>query len=78
MWREGLEKEFKQTFINRSATGLMMVIPFLGLIYVANTFLTTIVIVILSMIVYLEWSGLTHKKNLALDVFFIILFTFSK
>jgi|TARA_B110000263_G_C15304752_1_gene509767 phosphatidate cytidylyltransferase len=75
MWREGLEKEFKQTFINRSATGLMMVIPFLGLIYVANTFLTTIVIVILSMIVYLEWSGLTHKKNLALDVFFIILFT---
>jgi len=75
MWREGLEKEFKQTFINRSATGLMMVIPFLGLIYVANTFLTTIVIVILSMIVYLEWNGLTNKKNLALDVFFIILFT---
>ena len=66
MWREGLEKEFKQTFINRSATGL---------IYVANTFLTTIVIVILSMIVYLEWNGLTNKKNLALDVFFIILFT---
>ena len=74
MWREGLEKEFKQTFINRSATGLMMVIPFLGLIYFANTFLTTIAIVILSIVVYHEWSGLAKKRNLALDASFIILF----
>ena len=74
MWREGLEKEFKTTFINRSITGLMMVIPFLGLIYFADTLLTTIVITAISILIFLEWGGLARKKNLAVDSFSIIIF----
>ena len=74
MWREGLEKEFKTTFINRSITGLMMVIPFFGLIYFADTLLTTIVITAISILIFLEWGGLARKKNLAVDSFSIIIF----
>ena len=74
MWREGLEKEFKTTFINRSITGLMMVIPFFGLIYFANTLLTTVVITAISILIFLEWGGLARKKNLAVDSFSIIIF----
>ena len=74
MWREGLEKEFKTTFINRSITGLMMVIPFFGLIYFADTLLTTIVITVISILIFLEWGGLARKKNLAVDSFSIIIF----
>ena len=74
MWREGLEKEFKTTFINRSITGLMMVTPFFGLIYFADTFLTTLVITAISILIFLEWGGLARKKNLAVDSFSIIIF----
>ena len=74
MWREGLEKEFKTTFINRSITGLMMVIPFFGLIYFADTLLTTIVITAISILIFLEWGGLARKKNLAVDSLSIIIF----
>ena len=74
MWREGLEKEFKTTFINRSITGLMMVTPFFGLIYFADTLLTTIVITAISILIFLEWGGLARKKNLAVDSFSIIIF----
>jgi len=74
VWREGLEKEFKTTFINRSITGLMMVIPFFGLIYFADTLLTTIVITAISILIFLEWGGLARKKNLAVDSFSIIIF----
>ena len=74
MWREGLEKEFKTTFINRSITGLMMVIPFFGLIYFANTLLTTVVITAISILILLEWGGLARKKNLAVDSLSIIIF----
>ena len=74
MWREGLEKEFKTTFINRSITGLMMVIPFFGLIYFADTLLTTIVITVISILIFLEWGGLARKKNLAVDSLSIIIF----
>ena len=74
MWREGLEKEFKTTFINRSITGLMMVIPFFGLIYFADTLSTTIVITAISILIFLEWGGLARKKNLAVDSFSIIIF----
>ena len=74
MWREGLEKEFKTTFINRSITGLMMVIPFLGLIYFADTLLTTLAITAISILIFLEWGGLARKKNLAVDSFSIIIF----
>ena len=74
MWREGLEKEFKTTFINRSITGLMMVIPFFGLIYLADTLLTTLVITAISILIFLEWGGLARKKNLAVDSFSIIIF----
>ena len=74
MWREGLEKEFKTTFINRSITGLMMVIPFFGLIYFANTLLTTVVITAISILILLEWGGLARKKNLVVDSLSIIIF----
>ena len=74
MWREGLEKEFKTTFINRSITGLMMVIPFFGLIYFADTFLTTLVITAISILIFLEWGGLARKKNLVVDSLSIIIF----
>jgi len=74
VWREGLEKEFKTTFINRSITGLMMVTPFFGLIYFADTLLTTIVITAISILIFLEWGGLARKKNLAVDSFSIIIF----
>lgn len=74
MWREGLEKEFKTTFINRSITGLMMVIPFFGLIYFANTLLTTLVITVISILIFLEWGGLARKKNLVVDSLSIIIF----
>ena len=74
MWREGLEKEFKTTFINRSITGLMMVTPFFGLIYFADTLLTTLVITVISILIFLEWGGLARKKNLAVDSFSIIIF----
>ena len=74
MWREGLEKEFKTTFINRSITGLMMVTPFFGLIYFADTLLTTLVITAISILIFLEWGGLARKKNLAVDSFSIIIF----
>jgi len=74
VWREGLEKEFKTTFINRSITGLMMVIPFFGLIYFADTLSTTIVITAISILIFLEWGGLARKKNLAVDSFSIIIF----
>ena len=74
MWREGLEKEFKTTFINRSITGLMMVIPFFGLIYFADILLTTIVISVISILILLEWGGLARKKNLAVDSLSIIIF----
>ena len=74
MWREGLEKEFKTTFINRSITGLMMVIPFFGLIYFADTLLTTIVITAISILIFLEWGGLARKKNLVVDSLSIIIF----
>ena len=74
MWREGLEKEFKTTFINRSITGLMMVTPFFGLIYFADTLLTTLVITAISILIFLEWGGLARKKNLAVDSLFIIIF----
>ena len=74
MWREGLEKEFKTTFINRSITGLMMVTPFFGLIYFADTLLTTLVITAISILILLEWGGLARKKNLAVDSFSIIIF----
>ena len=74
MWREGLEKEFKTTFINRSITGLMMVIPFFGLIYFADTLLTTIVITVISILIFLEWGGLARKKNLVVDSLSIIIF----
>ena len=50
MWREDLEKEFNTTFMNRSITGLMMVIPFFSLIYFANSFLTNIVITVISIL----------------------------
>ena len=74
MWREGLEKEFKTTFINRSITGLMMVTPFFGLIYFADTLLTTLVITAISILILLEWGGLARKKNLAVDSLSIIIF----
>ena len=74
MWREGLEKEFKTTFINRSITGLMMVTPFFGLIYFANTLLTTLVITAISILIFLEWGGLARKKNLVVDSLSIIIF----
>lgn len=74
MWREGLEKEFKTTFINRSITGLMMVTPFFGLIYFADTILTTLVITAISILIFLEWGGLARKKNLAVDSLSIIIF----
>ena len=74
MWREGLEKEFKTTFINRSITGLIMVIPFFGLIYFADTLLTTLVITAISILIFLEWGGLARKKNLAVDSLSIIIF----
>lgn len=74
MWREGLEKEFKTTFINRSITGLMMVTPFFGLIYFADTLLTTIVITAISILIFLEWGGLARKKNLVVDSLSIIIF----
>jgi len=74
VWREGLEKEFKTTFINRSITGLMMVIPFFGLIYFADILLTTIVISVISILILLEWGGLARKKNLAVDSLSIIIF----
>jgi CDP-diglyceride synthetase len=74
VWREGLEKEFKTTFINRSITGLMMVIPFFGLIYFANTLLTTLVITVISILIFLEWGGLARKKNLVVDSLSIIIF----
>ena len=74
MWREGLEKEFKTTFINRSITGLMMVTPFFGLIYFADTFLTTLVITAISILIFLEWGGLARKKNLVVDSLSIIIF----
>ena len=74
MWREGLEKEFKTTFINRSITGLMMVTPFFGLIYFADTLLTTLVITAISILIFLEWGGLARKKNLAVDSLSIIIF----
>ena len=74
MWREGLEKEFKTTFINRSITGLMMVTPFFGLIYFADTLLTTLVITAISILIFLEWGGLARKKNLVVDSLFIIIF----
>ena len=74
MWREGLEKEFKTTFINRSITGLMMVTPFFGLIYFANNLLTTLVITAISILILLEWGGLARKKNLAVDSLSIIIF----
>ena len=74
MWREGLEKEFKTTFINRSITGLMMVIPFFGLIYFADTLLTTLVITAISILIFLEWGGLARKKNLVVDSLSIIIF----
>ena len=74
MWREGLEKEFKTTFINRSITGLMMGTPFFGLIYFADTFLTTLVITAISILIFLEWGGLARKKNLVVDSLSIIIF----
>ena len=74
MWREDLEKEFKTTFINRSITGLMMVTPFFGLIYFADTLLTTLVITAISILIFLEWGGLARKKNLAVDSLSIIIF----
>ena len=74
MWREGLEKEFKTTFINRSITGLIMVIPFFGLIYFADTLLTTLVITAISILIFLEWGGLARKKNLVVDSLSIIIF----
>ena len=74
MWREGLEKEFKATFINRSITGLMMVTPFFGLIYFADTLLTTLVITAISILIFLEWGGLARKKNLVVDSLSIIIF----
>ena len=74
MWREGLEKEFKTTFINRSITGLMMVTPFFGLIYFADTLLTTLVITAISILIFLEWGGLARKKNLVVDSLSIIIF----
>ena len=74
MWREDLEKEFKTTFINRSITGLMIVIPFFGLIYFADTLLTTLVITAISILIFLEWGGLARKKNLAVDSLSIIIF----
>jgi len=74
VWREGLEKEFKTTFINRSITGLMMVTPFFGLIYFADTLLTTLVITAISILIFLEWGGLARKKNLVVDSLSIIIF----
>ena len=74
MWREGLEKEFKTTFINRSITGLMMVTPFFGLIYFADTLLTTLVITAISILIFLEWGGFARKKNLVVDSLSIIIF----
>ncbi len=74
MWREGLEKEFKTSFINRSITGLMMVTPFFGLIYFADTLLTTLVITAISILIFLEWGGLARKKNLVVDSLSIIIF----
>ena len=74
MWREGLEKEFKTTFINRSITGLMMVTPFFGLIYFADTLLTTLVFTAISILIFLEWGGLARKKNLVVDSLSIIIF----
>tara|TARA_X000001036_G_scaffold133622_1_gene126415 strand:+ start:2955 stop:3773 length:819 start_codon:yes stop_codon:yes gene_type:complete len=69
-----LEKEFKTTFINRSITGLMMVTPFFGLIYFADTLLTTLVITAISILIFLEWGGLARKKNLVVDSLSIIIF----
>ena len=74
MWREDLEKEFNTTFMNRSITGLMMVIPFFSLIYFANSFLTNIVITVISILIFLEWRGLAKERNLTVDLLFIIFF----
>ena len=76
MWREGLEKEFKATFISRSITGLMMVIPFFGLIYFANTMVTILVITAVSILTFIEWSSLARQRNQILDLLFIIIFIF--
>ena len=76
MWREGLEKEFKTTFISRSITGLMMVIPFFGLIYFANTMVTILVITAVSILTLIEWSSLARERNQILDLLFIIIFIF--
>lgn len=74
MWREDLEKEFNTTFMSRSITGLMMVIPFFSLIYFANSFLTNIVITVISILIFLEWRGLAKERNLTVDLLFIIFF----
>ena len=76
MWREGLEKEFKATFISRSITGLIMVIPFFGLIYFANTMVTILVITAVSILTFIEWSSLARQRNQILDLLFIIIFIF--
>ena len=69
-----MEKEFKQSFISRSITGLMMILPFFGLIYIENIYLTAIAILLISLFTFLEWSKIALKKNLLLESIFIISF----
>lgn len=63
MWREDLEKEFNTTFMNRSITGLMMVIPFFSLIYFANSFLTNIVITVISILIFFRVERVSQRKK---------------
>ena len=69
-----MEKEFKQSLIRRSFTGLGIIIPFLALIYIANIYVTTIVIASIVLLSYTEWTKLSNSKSNIMDTVSIILF----
>ena len=69
-----MEKDFKQSFLNRSFTGLAIIIPFFGLIYTANIYLTTIVIAAIASLMLAEWTQLSKKRNYVTDSLFISVF----
>ena len=69
-----MEKDFKGSFLNRAFTGLAIIIPFFGLIYTANIYLTTIVIAVIASLMLAEWSHLSKKRNYLTDSLFISVF----
>lgn len=69
-----MEKDFKGSFLNRAFTGLAIIIPFFGLIYTANIYLTTIVIAVIASLMLVEWTQLSKKRNYLTDSLFISVF----